>query len=106
MRLSPPSSPDRPAPRNTCPPGTHSGEPTSSLSPVRALLVAVPGAALRLRDRPGGVDQPDVAEGLREVAEQLPRTGVDLLGEQTDVVHVGDGALEHRPGPVRLPREG
>ena len=37
---------------------------------------------LSFGDRPGGVDQADVAERLGEVAEQLAGRRVDLLGEQ------------------------
>src|SRR5690606_24469254 len=39
-----------------------------------------------LRERQRRVDQPDVAEGLREVAELLVGFGVDLFGEQAEVV--------------------
>src|ERR671931_1967990 len=56
--------------------------------------------ALRLTDRPRGVDQPDVAERLWEVAEQLAGPGVHLLRQQPHVVGVRDRALEHRPGPI------
>jgi hypothetical protein len=34
----------------------------------------------------GGADEADVAEGLGEVAEQLPADRVDPLGEQAEVV--------------------
>ena len=40
-----------------------------------------------------------MAEGLREVAEQLAGSGVDLLGQQADVVDEAGGPLEDRPGP-------
>jgi hypothetical protein len=46
---------------------------------------------------PGGVDEPDVAEGLGEVAEQFTGGRVDFLGEQVDVVEVGDGTFEDVP---------
>ena len=52
----------------------------------------------RLLDRPRGVDQADVAEGLGKVAEELARLRVDLFGEETDVVHV---ARRTREGLVR-----
>jgi hypothetical protein len=45
---------------------------------------------LGLGDGPGGVDQADVAEGLGVVADHLHAAGVDLLGQQADVVGVGD----------------
>src|SRR5262245_13096677 len=54
---------------------------------------------LGLRDRPGCVDQPDVTELLRKVAEQLAALGVHLLGEQADVVGEGDPLLELPAGP-------
>ena len=42
--------------------------------------------------------------GLREVAEQLAGVRVDLLGQQADVVGVGDRPLERRGRPVDLRR--
>src|SRR6266542_6224764 len=57
---------------------------------------------LRLRDGPRRVDEPDVAEGLREVPQQLTGLFVDLLGQEPDVVGKRDGAFEHGPGPVDL----
>src|SRR3989442_9293625 len=56
--------------------------------------------ALGLADGGGRVDQPDVTEGLREVPEELPGRGVDLLREQPDLVHRGDRPLERGPGPA------
>ena len=55
----------------------------------------------------GGVDQRQVREGLREVAE-LAAGGVDLLGEQPEVVAVGLHFLERQDGVVEPagPREG
>src|ERR1700730_8466451 len=64
------------------------------------------GGLLGLGDRPGGVDQPDVAEGLGIIAQHLPRLRVDLLGEQSDVVGVGDRLLELPPGTIELARRG
>src|SRR5215510_3979226 len=49
-----------------------------------------------------GVDQPDVAEGLGKVAEQLAGIWVDLLGEEADIIEVRDGTLEDVPCPTRL----
>jgi hypothetical protein len=51
----------------------HGGRP-SCLSPVARRATVL----LRLRDRPGRVHQPDVAERLREVAEYLSRRRVHL----------------------------
>src|SRR5207253_265984 len=42
----------------------------------------------RLLDRAGGVDQRQVAQALREVAEQLAALGVDLLRPEADVVRL------------------
>ena len=47
-----------------------------------------------------------MAEGLGEVAEELSRGLVHLLGEQPDVVGVTDAPLEHFPGPIDLPGQG
>lgn len=49
--------------------------PGSGRSPASGRL-----SALGLGDCPSGVDEPDVAEGLREVAEHLACLGIDLLG--------------------------
>src|SRR5438105_1820552 len=51
----------------------------------------------RVLDRAGGVDEREVAEPLREVAEQLARARVDLLGEEADVVRVWEYEF-HRLG--------
>src|SRR5690242_5586414 len=52
---------------------------------------------LRLSADPRGVDQPDVAERLREVPDHLTAGRVDLLGQQADIVMVSD----RPPGPAR-----
>jgi hypothetical protein len=84
--------PLEPPPANS---GSRSTLDDSRIPPVR------PGALprLRLADRPGRVDEADVAERLREVADQLARLGIDLLGEQSDVVDEADRALEGRRAP-------
>src|SRR5580704_13837045 len=77
----------------------HSGSGTSGREPTSGSgLLGAPGALLGLGDGPGGVDQVYVTERLREVADHLAVAGVDLLGEQADVVDGGDGALERRGG--------
>jgi hypothetical protein len=63
-------------------------------------------SALGFGDGPGGVDEPDVGEGLGEVAEQFTGGRVDFLGEQVDVVEVGDGTLEDVPCPRGLAGQG
>jgi hypothetical protein len=55
-----------------------------------------------LGDGPCGVDQADVTERLREVADHLAGAGVDLLGEQADIVDGGHGMLEGRGGRFDL----
>src|ERR1019366_9927243 len=52
-------------------------------------------------DVDGGADQRKVREGLREVAEQLPRAGVHLLGIQLQ--RGGEGEAESSPTPPRPP---
>src|SRR3954469_24181144 len=44
-----------------------------------------------------GVDERQMREGLREVAEVAARLRVDLLGEQTERRGVGQQPLAHRP---------
>jgi hypothetical protein len=46
-----------------------------------------------------------VTERLGEVPEKLPGFGVDLLGEQADVIRVACGSLEHVTGPVDATRQ-
>src|SRR5271157_2918286 len=55
-----------------------------------------------LRNGPGRVDEPDVAEGLGEVAQELSTGGIDLFSEQADVVDEGGGAFEDGAGPSWL----
>src|SRR5215207_6145014 len=59
-----------------------------------------------LADRPGRVDQPDVAEGLREVAQQLAGVRVDLFRQQSNVVDERDRPVEHLACPSRLAGHG
>src|SRR5438874_7485247 len=56
-----------------------------------------------LGDSPGGIDQSDMAERLREVAEQFAGGGVDLLGEQADIVDERRRLREDALGPLDLP---
>src|SRR6266536_1718748 len=60
------------------------------------------GPLLGLGDGPRGVDQPDVAERLREVADHLAVAGVDLLGQQPDIVDGGHATLEGHGGRLDL----
>src|SRR3954453_11353603 len=80
-------------------PGTTTASVPAALHPPPPPGRRRPGSA-GLRDRPRGVDQADVAEGLGEVAEQLSRRRVDLLGEQAEVVAVAGRGLEDLAGPV------
>ena len=61
---------------------------------------------LDLRDGPGRVDEPDVAEGLGEIAQELSADGIDLLSKQTDVVDEGGGTFEDSAGPSSAVRPG
>src|ERR1700689_2307073 len=62
--------------------------------------------SLALRNCPGRVDKPDMAERLREVAKELPADWINLLGQQADLIDEGGGTLENGPGPNRLARFG
>jgi hypothetical protein len=62
-----------------------------------------PGRSLRgALELDGGVEEAEVAEGLREVAEHLVRGRVVLFAEETEVVAGGEALLEHRAGAVEL----
>src|SRR5207248_10634192 len=61
-----------------------------------------PLARVCVADRSSGVDEREVAEPLREVAEEPAALRVDLLGEQTDVVRVTEH-LPHRPARLGDP---
>ena len=50
-----------------------------------------------------GVDQRDMREGLREVAEKAARHGIVFLGEQPDIVGQRRKALEQLPASSRRP---
>ena len=52
------------------------------------------------RDRPGGVDQRQVGQALREVAEEGAGGGVDLLRVEADVVGEADELVHQRRGIV------
>jgi hypothetical protein len=41
-----------------------------------------------------GVDQPDVTIGLRKVAEHSAGGGIELFGQQSDVVATSEQALK------------
>ena len=51
------------------------------------------------------MDEADVGEGLGEVAEELAGRGVDLLGEEADVVRAAGHEVEQRRRPLDLARE-
>src|ERR1700694_1880009 len=56
-----------------------------------------------LVDLPRRVDQPDVAEGLGEIAQQLAAGGVDFFSQQTEIVGEADQPVEERLGAINLP---
>src|SRR6266540_1732377 len=58
-----------------------------------------------LVDADRGVDQREVGERLREVADLLAG-GVDLLGIEAEVVGIGQHLRERQPGVVEAPRAG
>ena len=58
------------------------------------------------RQRGGAVDQRDVGEGLREVAEELAGRRVDLLGVEPDVIGVAQHPAEDPLGPLALADHG
>ena len=62
--------------------------------------------SLSLRNGPGRIDEADVTEGLREVAQQLVTGRINLLGEQADIVGVGNRLFEGLPGPLDLQNSG
>ena len=66
--------------------------PNDRLRREESIVDAV--APRRPVDGPGGVHEPDVRQGLREVAEQPAGAGVDLLGQQVDIVAVIQHVLE------------
>ena len=63
-------------------------------------------SASAVADGACGVDQADVAECLREVADGFSGVGVDFFGEQADVVGVGDGGPERLFGRCGLAGQG
>src|SRR5207244_6128755 len=76
--------------------------PPPTLFPYTTLFRSRRRETFRLGDCPRGVDQADVAERLREVAEHLARAWLDFLGEQADVVGERDRLLEDASGAVDL----
>src|SRR5579884_618337 len=52
------------------------------------------------------VDQTYVGERLGEVAQRLPGVGIELLGEQANVVGACQKVLEHGSRPIDLTRKG
>jgi DNA-binding CsgD family transcriptional regulator len=60
-------------------------------------------ASLALGYCPGGVDQADMAERLRKVADHLAAARVDFLGQQAHVVDCRHGTLEGGGGLVEFP---
>src|SRR5262249_23204390 len=72
------------------------------LSELAAAGRAACGALLGLADGPGGVDQADMAECLREVADHFAAGHVDLFSQQADVVDRCHRPLKGRRGVVQL----
>src|SRR5260370_40675381 len=59
--------------------------------------------SLRLRDSPGCIHEANVTECLREVAQQFVTYRIYLLGEQADVIRIGNRLFEGHPGLLDLP---
>ena len=55
---------------------------------------------------PSGVYQADVAERLGKVAQQLAGTGIDLLGQEAEIVGPRSRSLEHLACPHGLTAQG
>src|ERR1700722_13956354 len=62
--------------------------------------------ALRQRKIMRAVDEADMREGLRKIAELALAARVVLLGEQSDIVAQGEQPLEHRRPLVVLAEQG
>src|SRR5690606_36777652 len=60
------------------------------------------GGVFDLFEAENGVDEAEVAEALREVAEQDTGLGVDLLGVKAKGAHVADEAVEGDAGLIEV----
>ncbi len=69
----------------------------------RAHFEPVASVEVGLRNGPGRVDEPDMAEGLGEIAQEFSAVGIDLLGEQADVVDERGRPLEDGARPPGCP---
>lgn len=78
--------------------GFSAGAFVSAGAPSGTVQSAFGGAAFSLRDRAGRIDETDVAEGLREVAEHLTRRRIGFLSQQADAADERDGTFEHLSG--------
>src|SRR3974377_2188920 len=63
------------------------------------------GTLFRLGDRIGGIDEPDVAERLREVSEELSGARVHLLSEEPNVIAERHCGAKRLFGSVKLASE-
>src|SRR5712691_9340882 len=97
-----PSSPRSVAPRRRPrrPPGAVAGRAAAGSGRRRS----VPGLGPGQRRR--AVDQRDVSEGLRKVAEELSGDRIDLLGVEAHVVRVAQHPPEYSCGALRLADHG
>src|SRR5690348_13455070 len=104
-RSAPVSSPGAPLTAAGCPPRDSIQRRIVSWSVVTRRVIVAPsyrrrsGVALARPRAPGcgGVDQGDVRERLREVADQPAAADVVLLGEEADVVAQREQSLEELP---------
>src|SRR5829696_962093 len=79
-----------------------SDRPAMSATRVRAEHRRASRVVQALVKADGGVDQGEMGEGLREVADLLT-DGVDLLGVEAEVVGVGQHLREGQPCVVEPP---
>src|SRR5437764_860475 len=92
-----------PAGVHACRPREHSVQPRPGLAPEPDRPTPAGGAArlaLSLSHSCGGRHEAEVAEALREVAEELTRPRIELLGEEPEVVRKAD-QLVHRLAGLR-----
>src|SRR5262245_27162878 len=79
-----PSSLSSPAARNAASPGRRYRAVRSPLAPSMASFRIMPSTCPRSSQRDAAGDHADVAEGLREVTDELARRRVDLLRQQAE----------------------
>src|SRR5687768_9062726 len=59
-------------------------------------------APTRAFDRERGVDQADMGEALREIAQRRAAVGIDLLAEQAEIAGVAEQVFEEPFGLIEI----